>query len=211
MKNITLQVSLFFALLLVACQPTSTQPIFAPSVDATATSIPLPSTELKTVATLPGVIWLFDISPDLNAIAFATSKGLAVYDFNNYEHLHTLEENENVFSLAWSPDGKQLAASIIQGIDELHGEVILKIWDAATWKVVFQPTFGEDLINERILDIAWSPDGMKLAVNTDVHGVMVLDLKSGEIISHQTEFASSVQEISWSPLVIWHIACVAGK
>ena len=102
-------------------------------------------------------------------------------------------------SLAWSPDGKQLAASLTRGIDELHGEVVLKIWDTTTWKLISQPTFGEDLINERILDIAWSPDGTKLAVSTDVHGVMVLDLDSGEIISHQTEFASSVQEISWSP------------
>ena len=199
MKSTFLRFALFVVLLVTACQPALPQPVFTPSADATATSIPLPSTEPKRVATLPGVIWSFDISPDLSAIAFATSKGLAVYDFNNYDHLRTLEDKENVYSLAWSPDGKQLAASVIRGIDELHGEVTLKIWDTATWKLISQPTFGEDLINERILDIAWSPDGTKLAVSTDVHGVMVLDLNSGKIISHQTEFASSVQEISWSP------------
>ena len=186
-------------LVATACQPAPTQPVFTPSADATATSIPLTSTKPKTVATLLGVIWSFDVSPDLNAIAFATSKGLAVYDINTYAHLQTLEKNENVYSLAWSPDGKQLAASVIRGVDETHGEVILKIWNTFTWKVASQPTFGEDLINERILDIAWSPDGAKLAISTDIHGVMVLDLNSGEIISHQTEFASSVQEISWSP------------
>ena len=122
-----------------------------------------------------------------------------MYDFNNYDYLRTVEENKNVYSLAWSPDGKQLAASVTCSIDEFHGEVILKIWDTATWKVVSQLAFDEDLINERILDIAWSPDGTKLAVSTDVHGVMVLDLNSSKIISHQTEFAGSVQEISWSP------------
>jgi WD40 repeat protein len=184
---------------LTACQPAPTQPIFTPSADATATPIPIPSAMPKTVATLPGVIWSFDVSPDLRAIAFATSKGLVVYDFNTYALLRTVDKNENIISLAWSPDGKQLGASFTRGIDELHGQVILKIWDTATWKLISQPTFGEDLINERILDIAWSPDGTKLAISTDVHGVMVLDLDSGEIISHQTEYASSVQEISWSP------------
>lgn len=199
MKNTILQLVRSCILLLAACQPTPTQPVFTPSADATATSIPLPSTEPEAVATLPGVIWSFDVSPDLNTIAFATSKGLAVYDFNTYDHLRTLDKNENIISLAWSPDGKQLAASLTRGIDELHGEVILKIWDTVTWKLISQPTFGEDLINERILDIAWSPDGTKLAISTDVHGVMVLDLHAGKIISHQTEFAGSVQEISWSP------------
>jgi WD40 repeat protein len=149
---------------LTACQSAPVQPVFTPSAVATATSIPLPSTDPKTVATLPGVIWSFDVSPDLNTIAFATSKGLAVYDFNTYALLRTVDKNDNVISLAWSPDGKQLAASLTRGIDELHGQVILKIWDTVTWKLISQPTFGEDLINERILDIAWSPDGTKLAV-----------------------------------------------
>ena len=184
---------------LTACQTAPAQPVFTPSANATATSIPLPSTGPETVATLPGVIWSFDVSLNLNAIAFTTSKGLSVYDLNTYDHLHTVDKGENVLSLAWSPDGKQLAASLTRGIDELHGQVILKIWDTATWELISQPTFGEDLINERILDIAWSPDGTKLAVSTDIHGVMVLDLDSGEIISHQTEFAGSVQDISWSP------------
>ena len=199
MKRIFASCTWFFVLLVTACRPVSLQPVFTPSADATATSIPLPSTEPKTVATLPGVIWSFDVSPNLNEIAFATSKGLVVYDFNSYSHLRTLEENENVYSLAWSQDGTQLAASIIRGIDELHGEVILKIWDTSTWKVVSQPTFGEALINERILDIAWSPDGTKLAISMDIQGVMVLNLNSGKIISHQKEYAGSVLEISWSP------------
>jgi len=199
MKRIFASFTWFVVLLVTACQPASSQPIFTPSADATATSIPLPSTGPKKVATLPGVIWSFDVSPDLNIIAFATSKGLALYDFNSYNHLRTLEENENVYSLAWSSDGTQLAASIIRGIDDLHGEVILKIWDTATWKVVSRPTFSDLLINERILDIAWSPDGTKLAISTDIHRVLVLDLKSGKVISHQTEYAGSVLEMSWSP------------
>jgi hypothetical protein len=39
-------------------------------------------------------------SPDAATIAFATSKGLELYDLKTFAHLRTLDAGENVYSLA---------------------------------------------------------------------------------------------------------------
>lgn len=198
MKPAQMFLSVFLLFALTACRPAVPQPIFTPSAEATATPIPLPPATPQVTATLPGVIWSFDVSAVSNIIAFATSKGVVLYDFKTLDYLRTLNEGENVFSLAWSPDGTKLAVGILKEFQD-HGEAVLTVWDTSTWQIVFQPTFENNLVNERILDIAWSPDSRSIAISTDFNGVIAFDVESGKIISHQKEFASSVMDIDWSP------------
>ena len=213
MRQITV-VCVFLLVILSACQPSDPQPIFTPSAEATASPVPLPAVAPKMVATLPGVIWSFDISPDGSTIAIATSKGLEIYDLKNFALLESLEAGVSQYDVSWSPDGKRLAAGVglplINPTENAGGEAVLRVWDTSTWsrtgngtasaaKIVLETNFAGDMVNERILDIAWKPDGLALALSTDIHGVMVVDATSGKLLSQQTGFASSVMEVAWSP------------
>jgi WD40 repeat protein len=190
-----------FSLLLVclaSCQPALSQPVFTPSAKTTTTPIPLPLDLRVKTAALPGVIWSFDMNPLDSTIAFATSKGVLLYDMDTFEYLRTLDEGKNTFSLAWSQDGKRLAVGVINEYQD-HGEAGLVIWDTTEWKIIPLPKFQIDLTNERILDIAWQPDSRRLALSTDFKGVFVLDAETGKVLSQQAEFAASVTDIDWSP------------
>ncbi len=213
MRHITV-VCVFLLVILSACQPSDPQPILTPSAEATASPVPLPAVAPKLVATLPGVIWSFDISPDGSKIAIATSKGLEIYDLKNFALLESLEAGVSQYNVSWSPDGKRLAAGVGQPLknptENAGGEAFLRVWDTSTWsragngtafaaKIVLETNFAGDMVNERILDIAWKPDGTALALSTDMHGVMVVDAASGKLLSQQTGFASSVMEAAWSP------------
>lgn len=198
MKRNCFFVLLVYLLILPACQLTAPQPVFSTSTQSAVTPIPLPSATPKTAGTLAGVIWSFEISPDASTIAFATSKGLVLYDLRSYAQLRTLKEGVTVNSLAWSPDGKMLSAGTITDFDD-YGKAALTVWDTASWQVVFAPDFENNMVNERILDLAFSPDSKKLAFSADINGVMTLDLATGKLLSHQKEYASSVLDIAWSP------------
>lgn len=204
MKRALIGFILIGAFIITACQSVepqadfTPQPIFTPSDEATATPLPLPGVAPKLVATLPGVIWGFDISPDQSTIAIATSKGLVLYSLKTLEHLHTLDEGENAYSLSWSPDGKYLAVGPIKPFEDT-GQAVLEIWDTSTWKLTEMPGFTDHMKNERFIHLAWKPDGSTLAISTDMHGVIVVDVKTGQITSQQTGFAGSVLDVSWSP------------
>jgi WD40 repeat protein len=200
--------SILLVSIMAACQPietepVETQPVFSPSLEATVTPIPIPGAKPKLAATLKGVIWGFEVSPDGSKIAFATSKGVEVFDYKNLTNLRILDSGDNQFSLAWSPDGKKLAAgagiSLVNATDGTGGEAVLRVWETSTWSKVLDTNFGGDMVNERILDIAWKPDGSALALGTDMKGVMVVDALSGEALSQQTGYAGSVREVDWSP------------
>ena len=203
MKLHTILPVLTFLLILSACQPVEPQPVFSTSTEVSLTPIPLQNTPPKRVATIPGAILSFAITPDGSSIAFATSQGLLLYDLQTYELLQALAEGEIVNSLAWSPNGTQLAIGIMTELpnpSQFAGtKAALEIWDASTWKIILEPDLADSLLSERILDIAWKPDGTALALSTDMHGVMVVDSASGKLLSQQTGFASSVMQAVWSP------------
>jgi WD40 repeat protein len=199
----TTAVYVFLLIVFNACQPTNPQPVFTPSAEATATPIPLPVSAPKIVANLSGVIWSFDLSPDGSTIAIATSGGLELYDLKNFALIKSLEAGISQYDVSWSPDGKKLAAGVgialANPTETAGGEAVLRVWDSSTWKIVLETNFAGEMVNERILDLAWKPDGTALALSTDIHGVMVVDAVSGKLLSQQTGFASSVMEASWSP------------
>ncbi len=190
---------------IAACQPVAREPVFASLTGMAATALPIPSAAPRLVATLPERIQSFDVSPDLNILALATSKGLVLYDLHTWEHLRTLENTGNVFSVAWSPDGKKVAVGsmILSTVPSVEGGTMgkahLSIWDTSTWKIVLEPDFGDEMLAEMLRDLAWSHDNRFLAVSTDLAGVFVFDARTGRVISHQTGFNGSVVSISWSP------------
>ena len=196
-----------FSLLANACVPADGQPRFRTGVDAAATPAPAPGPG-RIVSTLAQPIMSFDVSPDADVIALATSDGLWLYDFKTRTFLRTLNAGELVTAAAWSLDGSKLAAGANKdygtpffagGDSNNSNKAHLVVWDTRTWKIIFEPQYGNEMVNELFRDLTWSPDGHSLAFSTEVGGVQVVDTLNGQVISRQTEFGSTVRDLAWSP------------
>lgn len=211
---------LCICIVLAACQPTEPQPVFIPGTAATTTPMTFSPTAPKVADTLRGRINAFAVSPDQKTIAFATSAGVELYDMATYGHIRTLLEGVNVISLDWSADGSYLATSSViaysangtplpqpgdaeviseSGSEADYGKAHINLWQTSNWEETAVTLENNDLKNERFLYLAWSPDSPYLAVTSDMHGVFVLDVTSGVIISQHGDFSSSVRQVSWSP------------
>jgi WD40 repeat protein len=175
------------------------QPVFATFHYAYSAMTPIPySSEEPGAATTQGRIRSFDLSPDMKTIALATSHGIVLWDLD-HKNVRVLNETENFFSVAWSPDGKKLAAGGLIMWDSEIGKPHLVVWDISSWKVVFEPEYGDDMLDTLYGDVAWSPDGRFLATSNGYMGVTTFDTRSGEVISKQDIFSGAISDISWSP------------
>ncbi len=196
-----------FCLCVTACAQLGSEPRFSTSINPAATPLPTPRPG-PIVASLPERIASFDVSPDASMIALATMEGARIYDFHTRKYLHTLIDTEPVSSLAWSPDGTRLAIGSSKdygkpfftgGDSNNSNKAHLTIWDTRTWKIVFEPAFGMEMVNESFRALAWSPDTRSLAFSTWVGGVQVMDTRTGQVISRQSGFAGTVVDLAWSP------------
>ncbi len=174
------------------------QPRFTTSSYGAATPIPLSTVEPRLAAALPGRIHSFDMSPDQKTIAFATSQGVVLYNLETFKLLRTLEESENIFQVAFSPDGTKLAAGSILMHTSESGLPHVIVWDAATWKTLFERENQEEA-SIPFGALAWSPDGNLLAFSLPDRGLVAVDIKTGEAVSLQKNFIVPPYDIDWSP------------
>jgi WD40 repeat protein len=176
-----------------------TIPVFSTSTYGAPTPISLPATGPRIAATLPGNIRSFDISPDKKIIAIATSQGLYLYDLSTSKQLRLLNQPQNVSSVAWSPDGTRLA---VGGVDSMAGEsgkLHLAIWNTSTWKIITEPEISNIDLVLQYDALAWSPDSALLATAAYERGVIVLNVRTGAVVSQQTGFIVNPYRIAWSP------------
>ena len=106
----------------------------------------------RTIYSVPDCINDVKWSPDGKWIALAAAApvGVPLLDATTGSILKCLPHSENVGTVAWLSDSKLLASG---------AEDSLKVWDVATGKML------SDYLDQRkiITDIAWSPDGTRLA------------------------------------------------
>ena len=171
----------------------NSEPIFSTSMYGSGTPIPFPINRPRIVATLPGRIRSFDISPDSKIIGFATSQGVVLYDLQSSKLLRILDDAGNDYLVAWSPDGKKLATGSLDKQASSH----LAVWDTSTWQVIFEKTSIEGMFDTIYGDIPWSPDSKFLADSINETGVLVHNIQTGKVISHQDMLSS--YSLSWSP------------
>ncbi len=179
-------------------QGEGSQPRFTTSSYGAATPIPLSTVEPRLAATLPGRIHSFDLSPDQKTIAFATSQGVVLYNLETFKLLRALEESENIFQVAFSPDGTKLAAGSILMRASESGLPHVIVWDAATWKTLFERE-NQEQASIPFGALAWSPDGNLLAFSLPDRGLVAVDIKTGEAVSLQKNFIVPPYDIDWSP------------
>ncbi len=199
--------SALFLLLFAACTPASGQPRFDVPLLPQATSIPIPASS-PVVVSLPGSLQAFDVSPDAALLALALKGEVRLYDLRAYKLVRSLANAEPNSQVAWSPDGGRLAVGgskdygkpfFVGGDSNNSSKAHITVYDTSTWKIVFEPRFGDEMVNQFIWELAWSPDGHALAFSTDVGGVQVIDAQTGQLLSRQGDFSGTVTSLAWSP------------
>jgi len=99
----------------------------------------------------------------------------------------------NVWSVAWSPDGKRLATA--GGSDPGTA----KVWDAKTGKELLALS-----LRSAISNVSWSPDSKRLAAPSQDDTVTVWEAETGKElltlgVHRNGAYADAVSSVAWSP------------
>jgi WD40 repeat protein len=110
------------------------------------------------------------------------------------------EHREEVYGFAWSPDGKEIAATFSRsGARGLGWINRVKIFDAATYKLLREKQISG------AVSLDWSPDGKQLAITTTVlggfHGpASSVEIWDGELKKkHKVFGGTGGRSLDWSP------------
>ena len=137
-------------------------------------------TALQRVLVATGVLLVLALSGLLVSMAFA------VRNVGHRLDLHP-GHSSNVESVAWSPDGKQLASA--------SGDQTVKVWEVATGQLRRTLT-GH---SASVKSVAWSPDGQQLASASEDNTVKVWEPATGQLRRTLTGHSSRVLSVAWSP------------
>jgi WD40 repeat protein len=161
--------------------------------------------QLTTYTSLSTAIHALAWSPDDSRLAAAgeNSNVVQIWDATNGTSLLTYQGHatdgqitaQSVISLAWSPDGKEIASV------SRNGE--LRVWDASAGSTLWNyhgPLFQADAALASA-PVAWSPDGARIAFAYPFAGSQLFDATSGKVLySHQSlESGLGIFCLAWSP------------
>ncbi len=127
-------------------------------------------------------------SPNGKLFAVASNAGMWLYDAETTQELVLMGGTSEVFSIAFSPDGKTLASGA-------NGESAT-LWDLETRTVKSKLSVQEE--SYPIHSIVFSPDGRVLATGEGA-GVRLWDVDTGELKATLQENKERVESIAFSP------------
>src|SRR5262249_55666554 len=127
---------------------------------------------------LPPVVTSVQCSPDGTVLAIAGYHEILLYQADGSAAVGRLIGiSERIQSLAFSPDGKFLAAT--GGNPGRFGEV--QIWEVAKKKL----RLSVPVTYDTVYGVSWSPDGSKVAFGCADNTLRALDAKSGKQVLYQ--------------------------
>lgn len=94
---------------------------------------------------------------------------------------------KQVWSVAWSPDGKRLASGSHDGT--------ARVWDAASGKELLTLNGNAGYVSS----VAWSPDGKRLATGDQALTAHVWDATSGQELLTLKGHTGALESVAWSP------------
>jgi WD40 repeat protein/tRNA A-37 threonylcarbamoyl transferase component Bud32 len=135
-----------------------------------------------------GTINQIAISPDETTIAVAGGTGAWLYDMETLEPTQFMAESSpNVQSVAWSPDGRRLAAGC------LDSSVFVADINTGSLEYVLEDHTSS------VRRVAWSPDGTRIASGDDDGVMRIWDAASGLVLQVIEVADCCVDDLAWSP------------
>jgi WD40 repeat protein len=143
-------------------------------------------------------VWGLGFSPDSRLLASAShDETVRIWEVDTGKPRLVLKGHSfHVWGVAFSPDGKRLASA--GGTSDENGRFSageLKVWEAATGRAILNlkvPAF-------RAYDVAFSPDGKRLASAWEDKTVKVWDVATGQELFALTGHRGEVNVVAWSP------------
>lgn len=131
-------------------------------------------------------------SPSGRKFAWGTAgddNGIYVWDRETDQLVQLRGHTQSVWSVSWSPDGKQLASG---GPDKT-----LKIWDVA--EAAVRKTLPAE---DQVISVSWSPDGKLIAAGMRWNRVTIWDAHTSEVVASRDELGEKA-DVYWMQ-VAWH-------
>jgi WD40 repeat protein len=142
-------------------------------------------------------------APDGKRLATGDADTLRIWNLATGKPVATAPAGFHIKALAFSPDGSRIAAVGIgptvlrprQGTIWFVPTGKGKVWDVATGRQLFELPGN----NERTVDVAFSPDGRRLATASWDQTARLLDAASGKELVSLGGHTSHVQSVAFSP------------
>ena len=142
-----------------------------------------------------GVIGQIVYSPDGSRIAVASSTGIRLHNAETLEIIAEFATDQWIASLAYSPDGKSVAAWLPDGS--------VSLWDTSTSELI--KTFAAPSENgsirvtaDEMHNVTFSPDGQLLIAGHGDGSIHIWDIASGELRTTIKASETSIQGLAIS-------------
>ncbi len=168
-----------------------------PSAGEASTALkPIAIPDIKPEVQVASPVTSLEFSPDGTILAVGGYKEVRLMDPATGKVLATLGGHADyVRSIAFSPDGKELAAA--GGPPQRGGEI--KVWDVATHQLL-KTMHGH---TDCIYSVAWSPDGKLLASGSYDKLIKLWDAATGNEIRTLKDHIDAVFAVAFSPEGKW--------
>lgn len=164
-----------------------------PALDETAHAPTYPSTPIiRPEVPVTSPVSSLKFSPQGSVLAVGGYQEVRLIDPAMGKMLASLSgQADYVRSIAFSPDGKKIAAA--GGLPQEEGEI--KIWDVQSHQLL-KTIYGH---KDCIYSVAWSPDGKLLASGSYDRAVKLWDANTGKEVRNLQDHIDAVFAVAFSP------------
>lgn len=173
----------------VTFNPAGTQ-VAACGMDGQVKLIDVQTGQVTPGVTHPSGVTAVSWTADGRQVATGNSRGMITWsDLGADSKLDQLQGDiDEVISLAWSPDGRQLAVTTAN-------QFLVQIWDMESKRQVTEPLRH----SHGILSIAWSSDGKRLATGSLDETLKIWNLPDGREDLTLRGHLDGIYSVAWGP------------